>query len=131
MATALLESARHLLRAPVLADERFDRVLAGRDYVTRWFFASALSQLMRLLGSTASQSAIAFQLPADGGFVNLDPGRNLRLTMSRFQKRMNLASLFPDMLCAGSHLCSFAWIGTRNSDTTAAYLLFQPLILHL
>ena len=47
--------------------------------------------------------------------------------------QLDLVSLSLGKMCVGSHtLCSFVdWVGLRSSDATAAYLLFQPLKLHL
>ena len=45
--------------------------------------------------------------------------------------QLDLVSLSLGKLCVGSHLCSFDWVGLRNTDVTAAYLLFQPSMLHL
>jgi len=135
-----LEPIRYLLRAPILADQRFDQDPGGGCYAIPGFLTSVQSKLMSLLGSITFLSTIAPEFSADRGFVYLDQACNFRLWMSRFHKRINLVSL-PKVgkLRVGSHTvpvlyrcqCSFDLAGLRSIDATAAYLLFQPSKLHL
>jgi hypothetical protein len=55
----------------------------------------------------------------------------LGLSMIHFQQSINLISLFLGKLCVVHRQCSFDLAGLRSTDTTAAYLLFQPSKLHL
>jgi hypothetical protein len=83
-AVVLLEPIRYLLRAPVLAHQRFDKDPGGGIYAIPGFLASVQSKLMSLLGSITFQSTIASKFSADRGFVNLDKVSNIRLIMSCF-----------------------------------------------
>ena len=79
-----LEPIRYLLRAPVLADQRFDQDPGGGFYAIPGFLTSVQSKLMSLLGSITSQPTIASDFSADRGFVNLDKSCNFRLFMFCF-----------------------------------------------
>ena len=103
----LLEPIRYLLRAPFLADQRFDQDPGGGFNAISGFLTSVQSKLMGLLGSISFQPTIPSKLSADRGLMNPDKVRNLRLVVSCFQKCINLVSLFPGKLRVGSHLCSF------------------------
>ncbi len=103
----LLEPIRNLLRAPVLADQCFDQDPGGGFYAIPGFLTSVQCKLMSLLGEISSQPTIASDFSADRGFVNLHMVCNFRLYVSRFQKYVNLVSLFLGKLRVGSHLCSF------------------------
>ena len=140
------EPAGYLLRAPFLADQRLNQVPGGSVNSISCFLASAQSKLLGLFGSIASLPSIPSQLSADRRFVNLNNVCDLRLIVSCFQKsipkgilRINLVSLFLGKLLVETHTvpvlcrcpCSFTLVGLRSIDATAAYLLFQPLKLHL
>ena len=99
----LAEPIRYLLRAPVLTDQRFDQAPGGGFNAVPSFLPSVQSKLMSLLGAITFQPAIASKFPADRGFVNLDQVSNIRLVVSRFQKCINLVSLFMGKLRVGSH----------------------------
>jgi hypothetical protein len=62
---------------------------------------------MGLLGSIATLTTIADQLPTDRGFVYADAIGDFGLRMSHFQKRVNLLSLGLGKLGVGSHKRSF------------------------
>jgi hypothetical protein len=62
---------------------------------------------MGLLGSIATLTMIADQLPTDRGFVYADAIGDFGLRMSHFQKRANLVSLGLGKLGVGSHKRSF------------------------
>ena len=135
----LPEPARHLLRAPVLADQCFDQNPSRGFDAAPSLLPSVQSKLMCLFGSIASQTPIPTQLPADRRLMNPDKVRNFRLVVSCFQKCRNLISLFTGKLHVDTHTvpvlcrcqCSFDLAGLRSIDATAAYLLFQPVKLHL
>ena len=106
----VLEPIRYLLRAPFLADQRFDQSPGGGFYAIPGFLASVQSKLLGLFGSITFLSTITSKFSADRGFVNLHMVCNFRLYMSCFQKYVNLVSLFLGKLRVGSHLCSFDWL---------------------
>lgn len=83
---ALLQPARYLLRAPVLTDQGFDQDPGGGFDATPDLLPSVQSKLASLLGSIASQLTIPWQFPVDGGFMNHETVRNLRLVVFCFQK---------------------------------------------
>jgi hypothetical protein len=102
-----LEPIRYLLRAPFLADQRFDPDPGEGIYAIQRFLASVQSKLMSLLWPITFMPTIASELSADRGFVNIDYSSYLDLRMSHFQESVNLISLFLGKLRVGSHLCSF------------------------
>ena len=102
-----LEPIRYLLRAPFLADQRFDQDPGGGCYAIPGFLASVQSKLMSLLWSITSQPTITSKFSADCGFVNFDQVSNIRLIMSCFQKCIKLVSLYSGKLHVGSQPCSF------------------------
>jgi len=82
----ILEPARYLLRALVLADQHFDQDPgAGFDAIPG-LLTSVQSKLMSLLGSITPQPTIASKFPADRGFMNPDNACNVRLFVSCFHK---------------------------------------------
>jgi len=102
-----VESARHLLRAPLLADHGFDQNPSFFTNSILRFLASVQSKLMGLFGSISLQSAIPSEFSANRGLVNIDQNRNFGLVVFRFQKRINLVPLLLGKLRVGSHQCSF------------------------
>ncbi len=109
-----LEPIRYLLRAPFLADQRFDQDPGGDCYAIPGFLPSVQCKLMSLLGSITSLSTISSEFSADRGLVNTYYSSYLYLQMSHFQEsvpkgtqRVNLISLFLGKLRVGSHQCSF------------------------
>ena len=89
----ILEPIRYLLRAPFLADQRFDQDPGGGWSAILGFHTSVQSKLMCLLGSITFQPTIVSKFCADRGLVNLGKMCNFRLFMSSFQKCVNLVSL--------------------------------------
>ena len=102
-----LETIRHLLRAPFLADQRFGQDPGKGIYAIQRFLASVQRKLVRLLGSITFLSTIASQFSADRRLVNTDYSGYLDLRMSHFQESVYLISLFLGKLRVGSHLRSF------------------------
>jgi len=125
-----VEPARHLLRAPLLADQGFDYSPDGCIDSISGPYASVQGKLMSLLGSISFQSAISSEFSADCRLMNADQARYFGLIVSCFQKCINLVSLLLGKLRVGSHQCSFDLVGLRSIDATAAYLLVQPSKLH-
>ena len=103
----ILEPIRYLLRAPFLADQRFDQDPGGGFYAIPGFLSSVQSKLMSLFGAIPFLSTIASHFSANRGLVNTDYSSYLDLQMSHFQEGVNLISLFLGKLRVGSHLCSF------------------------
>jgi hypothetical protein len=106
-AIVVLEPARYLLRAQVLADQRFDQDPGGGFYTVPDFLTSIQRKLMGLLRSIAFQHTIASEFSANRGLMNPDKMCNFGLAMSCFQKCINLVSLDSGKLRIGSHQCSF------------------------
>ncbi len=81
-----LEPIRHLLRAPFLADQRFDQDPGGFSYAILGFLTSVRSKLMSLLWSISFQPTIASQFSANRRLVNTDYSSYLDLRMPIFRR---------------------------------------------
>jgi hypothetical protein len=127
-----LEPVRCLLRAPFLADQRFDQDPGEGFYAIPGFLTSVQSKLLSLLGSVTFLSTMASEFSADRGFVNLHMVCNFRLYVSCSQKCINLVSLFLGKLRVGSHLCSFMelYVGQAFAHQVIEFLNTQGYVLH-
>jgi hypothetical protein len=89
----------------------FNQHLAFRLDPALSLFTSVHRKVLRLPGSIIAQTLAAFQLPTEGRFVYSDKFGDLHWLMTHYLQRINLVSLFPGKLCAGSDECSPTGMG--------------------
>ena len=83
----------HLLRAPVLSKQLFDRVPDGiSDPIVNLALTAFISQALGLFRAIAAKAGITFELTTDGGFIAAQYHGDLRLVMTGFQRGGNLVS---------------------------------------
>ena len=98
-----LKPCGDLVRAPVLSGHGYDHGPCGRINTLVSPDAPAHCQSMSLLRMITALTIVEVSFPANGGLMNTNHFYNLCLRKVRFQKSINLVSLFLGKLHVGSH----------------------------